>query len=73
MFEINGQIGRLEAGLTGVESRLSKAEEKLEAVHLDVNGAKKILWAFGIVLSGLSGVGLLLLSKILDAVLKHVK
>ena len=71
IYDINKQVGKLETGLENVEKRLEKAETKLEAIHLDVHGAKKIAWAFGAILSVMGTLGLLLLNKILDLVVSH--
>lgn len=57
IYDINKQVGKLEAGMEHVQKSLEKAEEKLEAVHLDVHGAKKIAWAFGAVLSIMGTIG----------------
>jgi tetrahydromethanopterin S-methyltransferase subunit G len=54
-----------------VEKRLEKVEEKLDRVHLDVSGAKKIAWAFGVILSIMGAIGLVGLNKILDLVIAH--
>jgi tetrahydromethanopterin S-methyltransferase subunit G len=70
-FDVNKQIGKLEVCMVHVEERLEKVEGKLELVHLDVSGAKKIAWAFGIILSIVGAVGLVLLNKILDLVVAH--
>ena len=70
-FDVNKQIGKLEVGLEHIENRMDKVEIKLDQVHLDVNGAKKIAWAFGMVLSIMGALGLMGLNKILDLVVAH--
>jgi tetrahydromethanopterin S-methyltransferase subunit G len=70
-FDVNKQIGKLEVCLDHVEKRLDKVETKLDAVQLDVHGAKKIGWVFGIIFSVVGAIGLVLLNKILDVVVNH--
>jgi len=40
-------------------------------VKLDVHGAKKIAWVFGILVSAIGAIGLVFLNKILDVVVAH--
>jgi len=70
-FDVNKQIGKLEVGLDHIEKRMEKVEGKLDQVHLDVSGAKKIAWAFGVILSIMGALGLMGLNKILDLVVAH--
>jgi len=73
VFDVNKQIGKLEVCVEHVEKRLEKVETKLDALQLDIHGAKKMGWVFGIIVSAIGAVGLVFLNKILDVVVNHYK
>ncbi len=66
IYEIQKSVGGIESSIKYLSERSQIHESKLDDLVKDVHGAKKIVWAFGIVCSIMGAVGLVFLNKILD-------
>ena len=72
-MEIQRSVGKLETAIASLTSVSEKHDAKLEKINEDVLTAKGMVKAFGLVLSGVGAIALVLLGSILTVLLRHLK